>query len=66
MKLNIYFMNNWNGYHSPNNWIRCIKHNKFVSGIIIGIYGFDHSMNDTTYKIVFFGFGICINIKKIK
>ena len=63
MRLDIYFLNNWNGYNSPEDWIYCIKRHLPISGLIIGIHGFSHAPRDTTYRIVLFGFGIGINVK---
>lgn len=63
MKFDIYFMNSWVGYNSPDNWIYSIKHHSFISGLIVGINGFSHSPDSTTYRIVLFGFGIGINIR---
>lgn len=66
MKIKIYFLNNWNGYNSPNSWNRNIKHRMFINGLIIGLHGFYHSQDDITYRIVLFGVGIGINIKTNK
>ena len=64
MKARIYFLNNWNGYNSPERWNYCIKRKLPISGLIIGIHGFCHSPNSTTYRFVIFGFGIGVNITK--